>query len=841
MLALITYKNLFPKDFAELQLNRGFVYALFENKPNFIKVKREHVEKEIVRLQAQLELAAKAFITSDEIDSIINYQDPYYRSNPFVALKQKLNQAKEFYAAKTISEQESTADALNKLKEELARLEHAKLCKLLSRDNIDKVFCENKHVDGNGTVTKFEEIKQSDYFALLKYLVREGHIEEGYPDYMTYFYPESISKNDKTFLRSVADKKELGCRYPLDSPEKVISRLSSVDFDQPETLNFALLNYVLNYGNETYVQKLLDQLKASNNIAFINDYLQSAEDSLVIIISKLNVTWSSFFKSALTCAAFQSDNRVLWAKTTLCVTQVETIKTVNEDNCLRDFISETPEFLDGEPLDQSKLIHGMQLIGVEMKTICREKANADLLKAVYEKNLYALNASNILLMLNLFYKDNSMAKLGSRSYSEIMKPPMSPLAKRVQAFINNYLDIVFQTCNGKIEDDPNDACNILNNKSVSSERKAKYITLLKTIIKSLDDIEDLSLWGDLLRHRRVVCSPNNIVCYFTGRENTIDDVLVAFINNGKQDELCFSDDDLFEDDEQQAAFFENVVVCSGIENSRYELILGSLNQSYVEFDVEEMPIEKVSILIKLGKIGMTNVSLDNIRGNYSECLPVFIKMQFDDYLKLVPNLCEKNELRMILSSSDFTEEQKNNLLQITTAPISVQGLKCSETLKARILCSNWDSNDTAYLVQHYAEFTPDTQTQIVSCLVGNPSHLMAERISLPIPLLDRLIEDKTMLVGDQKVDLFANSLDKISDSATCQAYLSRLHLDEFGKVFTSGRPKILTDITAHAHILEHFKKNNWISDYVKDASRPDYFKIKKNKNQDEADDNEWHH
>lgn len=36
MFALITYKNLFPRDFSDLQLNKGFVYALFDNKRNFI-------------------------------------------------------------------------------------------------------------------------------------------------------------------------------------------------------------------------------------------------------------------------------------------------------------------------------------------------------------------------------------------------------------------------------------------------------------------------------------------------------------------------------------------------------------------------------------------------------------------------------------------------------------------------------------------------------------------------------------------------------------------------------------------------------------------------------------
>ena len=32
LFAVITYKNLFPKDFSDLQLNKGYVYAIFNNK-----------------------------------------------------------------------------------------------------------------------------------------------------------------------------------------------------------------------------------------------------------------------------------------------------------------------------------------------------------------------------------------------------------------------------------------------------------------------------------------------------------------------------------------------------------------------------------------------------------------------------------------------------------------------------------------------------------------------------------------------------------------------------------------------------------------------------------------
>ena len=37
MFAIITYKNIFPRDFADLQLNRGFVYALFASKRELIE------------------------------------------------------------------------------------------------------------------------------------------------------------------------------------------------------------------------------------------------------------------------------------------------------------------------------------------------------------------------------------------------------------------------------------------------------------------------------------------------------------------------------------------------------------------------------------------------------------------------------------------------------------------------------------------------------------------------------------------------------------------------------------------------------------------------------------
>ncbi len=51
MLAMITYKNLFPRDFSELQLNQGFVFTLFNKKEELIADEIEEIENKIDGIQ----------------------------------------------------------------------------------------------------------------------------------------------------------------------------------------------------------------------------------------------------------------------------------------------------------------------------------------------------------------------------------------------------------------------------------------------------------------------------------------------------------------------------------------------------------------------------------------------------------------------------------------------------------------------------------------------------------------------------------------------------------------------------------------------------------------------
>lgn len=142
-------------------------------------------------------------------------------------------------------------DEVSLLQQEIALIDSRQLHEIVTRGNIDSIFSITS-TDAIGRETTFNEIKGSEYFDLLKYFIRNGYIDETYSDYMTYFYENSLSRIDKTFLRSITDKKAKDYTYKLKNPQLVVSRLKLTDFDQEEVLNFDNLKLILQqvYGIE---------------------------------------------------------------------------------------------------------------------------------------------------------------------------------------------------------------------------------------------------------------------------------------------------------------------------------------------------------------------------------------------------------------------------------------------------------------------------------------------------------------------------------------------------------------------------------------------------------------
>ena len=378
MLAIVAYKNLFPRDFADLQLNQGFVYALFNKKDEFIKSEITEIEKAIEGKQNRITLSQNEHLVSMR-ELNVAFADKYLRNyswsqyndsnlSDFVMNYLRGDNKSEYMFRKQALEDKlhEKCDELNQeiinLEQKIIEIKNRQLHQIITRDNIDTIFSITS-TNEIGKVTEFNEIKSSEYFDLLKYLIRNGYIDETYADYMTYFYENSLSRIDKTFLRSVTDKKAKEYTYKLKNPKLVVSRLRLVDFDQEETLNFDLLTYLLQTSRIDYIERLIDQLKGTKNFKFIGSYFDATTE-LPAYIKCLNMRWSEIFSTALNEKLLTEKQLRRYSIFSLYYSDDEIVKLINKDNCLCDYISNARDYLAIDNPEIDRLIQRFILLGV---------------------------------------------------------------------------------------------------------------------------------------------------------------------------------------------------------------------------------------------------------------------------------------------------------------------------------------------------------------------------------------------------------------------------------------------------------------------------------------------
>ena len=138
MLAIITYKNLFPRDFSDLQSNRGFVYALFENKEKFISDEVANLQAEIATLKERITSAAHEVAVSDyELDLIFHNRRDYL-GNIRSEYRAEYDRRKQDIADNSKGMIPALEKKILKLTSQLDALSAAPLAKIITRDSIDK-------------------------------------------------------------------------------------------------------------------------------------------------------------------------------------------------------------------------------------------------------------------------------------------------------------------------------------------------------------------------------------------------------------------------------------------------------------------------------------------------------------------------------------------------------------------------------------------------------------------------------------------------------------------------------------------------------------------------------
>lgn len=841
MLAIIVYKNIFPRDFCNLQLGKGYVHELFEQKENLSKETIGKLEEEKQLIQEKI-----TYINKENLTDVQELNDAYeakYNRLPRDSWYNQLTQEGRKEKDKLEKEKEKRIEVIDnrnkgmmtelevKLQDIEQRISATKtklLSELITRDNTDSIFMI-KSINPIGEENQYNEIKGSDYLELLKFLISNGYIDETYNDYMTYFYEDSLSAHDKMFLRRITDKKGSDYEYSLKDVEKVLSSpvLRVVDFYEEETLNFNLLKGILvnqeNPKYQKYLSALIKQMKDNKDTEFISKFYDSTQFDKTFII-KLNEQWTDFF-------SYIAVNKILPLKQirgfsldSLCLLDENKIQDINVEGCLTDYISNQSDYLNIQNPDVAKIISQFCILGVKLKKIEIDTANKDLIVGVYENNLYELTFENIKLMIKSMYEEYDSYNIEHRNYTVIQGKSESPLAKYIAENINRYANEYLKNCNGYIEDSEDVAIKFINDENVLGDIQEKYVNVLKTVISDISVIQNKKLWNEMLDKRIIKKTVPNIIHYYT--EYCCDSQLIKFINECDAG-MDYSHIENEFGGEIARQFFDSVAVNNEIKTSRYQEILCNMGYGYDVYDAYDISDDKMEVLIKKDVIEMNNVGLEYIRNHYKKYTALYIDENIEAYLRIITSDNFSYEEALHILGMEIGDKEKIDLLGLTTEPISVVGKGYSSSLIKYILDNNFDEHDENELYQHFSEYEEVIQSSIYRVAKSRIANIIDNStIVLDDNLLSKLLTMSKCSMDD-KIQLWAKALPNLTEE-TCKKHFDELGFPELKGIFTkrNNYTKTYEDNSFIRDILYVLKKNTWIFDYYKKSDDEGYVVVK---------------
>ncbi|MGL5904426.1 MAG: hypothetical protein ACRCZO_17210 [Cetobacterium sp.] len=797
MLGIIIYKNLFPRDFSNLQLKQGFIYNLFNSKEKIKFDEIKNIDEKLVELKNKLEEIKFEFLTKEELNCVKEYKTIKIREYYYANKKEAENWIKFEYPKRIALLEQREKFEVDKLQNKILDLEKQKnkvlnrnLKEIITRENIDEIF----------EINEFKEVTENKYFKLLKYLVRNGYLDETHSDYMTYFYGKNLSKEDKIFLRSISDKEKKEYGYKLKNPNLVLESLSDRSFDEIEVLNFDLLKILLNKEEKRLTSFLL-LVKENKNFEFIREFF-NLNINIEKFIEKLNSVWSENIKFILEDNLFSEAEKHRYSLISLYTSNDELLTRINSESILKKYIENKESYLQIDNPKKLKILSAFEKLEIKFKSINYEVSDEDLFKEIYLNSMYELNFNNITLMLKKIFGITLEEKIRTKNYTIICTDKESALYKYVNTNIGVYIEELLANTD-LIEDEEQVVIEILNNEDISIYNREEYIRILNTIVFNISGVNE-ELWDKLIVKEKVEYSEDNIITYFQ-KKKELNEQLINFINLEKK-KLLFEK----YPEEISEKLFDAILICNDIKDTIYKESIESLGYYYEEGGIPlNIQKSKFDIIIELGTVRMTAKNLKEIRENYIDNLDYYIKSNIDEYIKIMEDeLYSEGELNTILCDNEVDEKLKLELLKFSKEIISIKNPSYSLNVLKYILENNFDQSELIYLVINYEKYEETIKNKIFELVEKKLPQLSSDIKLFPEELIKKILQDG-QIVNENKIEF----LKKITDVKILKKYFRFMKLPKYNKIFNKNSEIKLEKSDFNFRLLNKLQEDNLIETF----------------------------
>lgn len=694
LFAITIYKNKYPQDYSLLHSKSGVLYYAISTKKEFSdKATKAMVEKyyslkdRIDGLRAQRNAIRNNYIQylnkSHNIERLIikgkeyaldkvrdidelfrafmeNSVDKYVTDTSseaydlvFAEIDSELNNGNGYIERLRELESEipQTIAEQSKLEHQIISLANSSLANIISsiKDgeealNIIKEQYRGCHHLGKDTKLSAEAIDQCK---MILFLLRNGYVDENYPQYISYFYPGSLTDNDNKYLQSITLGIAMGYDYKLDDAVGVIDRMVTEYYDSETALNFNIFDYLsANSDYYAFLDRMLSNVRIMPKFMLEYDKVSANSKALFEYI----LTKHDWFLDV----AFNNDNVELQDELIVlffkyCPIQIvgKYKKHIERLNDLYSVIFNNLVLLDIDRVCQ--LLRNLNLKFTRVYNGDAENT-ALLYNFVLDNSLYAINIDNIKTIL--------AGGFSTQTITSIVHNTNQNVYANLWAHLDGIYKLIPET---SVEEEEDAIKFMLNDSRIPSDFKKQYIEKQRCIVQDLNRV-NLEVESILYSTDHIAVLWRNIFDSFSHNNGQVADYLLEFIirnyNELKDQKIEYDKEDIVSN------IFDLLFATNKLPEDVYATLLPEFSLVFSsDTDLSGLSIERMRVIIENSKFAFSDDSLELIQEYFSdELLANFIINNIDEYIS--SSTIVSNEVYWrIISSSNVSSEQKVRLLE----------------------------------------------------------------------------------------------------------------------------------------------------------------------------------
>ena len=737
MMALIIFKNLYPREFAELQMERGVVKQAFEDKRRYISVQCMQWQNEVDELTQELEkyqedrLEQVKELKTAMLGAMVNWEGIPYSINKnwnkysvsrimedsfeLSELEELKKVRIEYYTWENYKSEKSVSDFQEVFQRYYERIKNFQFVKekgVSSIKNEIEDLKKNVHELSGWSLKKLiEEFGVHNVLSekvtenkLLVFMLRRGYIDEKYANYINYFKGTSVTKEDMNYILAVKNMEKLPYNYNLTKVGMVIQRLQPYEFEQKSIFNFILLEYLLSEENEDEKRMILiDQLsdRTVESWEFIDEFIEQTQYK-ERLIQLLAMRWPDMWNDIVQDISITYERKIFYLQLLIDNVDTERLFELNDNHKISGFIEENPDILQQlSAIQDQKVISLIETLGIVFTNVSIANVSEEILRYVFENRCYELNDTMIRRIVE-FENDTMLSGLDTRNYTTIISLGYEPLIKYIQENLKQYVKEIILAPNNTKED-VEQIMDLLERMLENAPEETKIcLELVNHEEFCVDDISECCgkfdsdfdkdvkiLWDELLDKGKVSLKWENIKCYWDRYKITPE--LLQYIETNS-DQLTFLENQCLNE------VFAEELITSTIDDSAFEKLLPQLE---LEFDIpiEKVERQKVGILIKKKYIPFDVNKYGEIKDVYPDLCPDFILYNQAEYMEVMEKIPMGETLLETLLLSPILDFSNAEVLldafgeNYMTAKIAENLVDSNMTINKSIFTAAWEYVD----------------------------------------------------------------------------------------------------------------------------------------------------